>query len=409
MKKIYIIFMSCVITSHVMTMNTTYFKPCIISSKPQFTTYNLTSFDISAARSIASQSYNPCGQKTVLLSNINPEPLLKKFIDDSLAVTDDSVAGYALFNGKYSSNSILVKASQNIHQNFFIQAMYQVDFDALSNISIIPTNQDGQRLTQQEIQDQHLDTYLEKLTEKLYKNCPTSCSKNEQKSFYQQPLFFMLGYCNSFNNFNHLDFIDVTLKTGLVIPLEQREQCTPFSILPHQDQQTMAIPFEINTAVGFFDWLNIGGYASILCFIPGIHRIPLNNTNTANYVIIPQFGPCKIHQQPKIVFNAYIGAEHLIPRITLYFETTFVKQYPTTYQACDTISFPSNIINQHPTQRSWSITYFTFSAEYDPTQSNASNIMPRCKFIYSRPITGRSCFASQVFAGQFGIEIKYDF
>jgi|GEM_PF-1347899 len=402
---IYILFLFTAPIS--IAMQNTFWGPSSRIDKPRFARKNLTTFELSGAYHNAKKSFNHSGQKVPLLAYKGPEPLLERFVDTSLSYRNADIISYAVFDAFYKGKQGNFTWMQNIHEHFCFEMTSSITNDTIKNIVILPTTPEGRYLTEQEIADQpDLVKYLEDLNQKLF----PSDSSNQQNRTYIGPSCFLMGYTTSLTDFEIVDFVDISVQTGCVVPIIPiAHSWKKLSIFPHQDIVNLGIPLQLNVAVGLYDWLNIGASGLLLGYIKNDQVIPLNTTSTPNKLLVPSCGMCTVQSEPLIAMSAYIEGEYFIPRWNWFLGVSYTKQYKTTYSAYDRQKFPTKLINKYPINSPWQYAYLTVASEIDLAKDNSAQLMPRCKFTYVVPMYGSSCFATQTFAGQLGMEIVYDF
>lgn len=396
----------CTVTMS-MAMQNTFWAPSPRVDKPRFVRNNLTTVELSGAYHDAKKSFNCTGHKAPLLAYQGPEPLLKRFVDTSLKYNNAEIISYAIFDAFYKGSQGTFTWMQNIHEHFCFELTTSITNDTIKNIVIFPTTKQGRYLTPQEIANQpDLVDYLQDLQQELF----STDGAPQQNRTYIGPSCFLMGYTTSLTDFEIVDFVDITVQTGCVVPIIPiAHSWKKLSIFPHQDIVNLGVPLQLDVAVGLYDWLNIGASGLLLGYIKNDQIIPLNTTATPNKLLVPSCGMCTIQTEPLIAMSAYIEGEYFIPRWNWLLGISYTKQYKTNYTAYNQQKFPTKLINKYPINSPWEYAYLTVASEFDFAKDNDAQLMPRCKFTYVVPMYGKSCFATQTFAGQIGMEIIYDF
>lgn len=404
-------------------MNTTFYKPTYWHEKPRFDRKNMTTYELTYSYAWASKSFNKDGDKAPLLAFSNPEPLLPSFINTKVDCKDNKPIAYAIFDGKFSENTITNEFIQNLHQHFFIQVNFPITNAYLKNISITPTNACGNSIES----NSKIDSYIEKLSLKLF----DGCSKNTQSASIIGPSFLLFGFIKSFTNFNHLDMLDFEFKTGFVIPVISLKNCgskehnpsncnfnSPnlisdlnnqhFSLFPRTSLQNFGIPFQLKCMIGAYDWFNFGVSATVVLHLKKDHTFEINQCPYPNKLIIPTSTMASLLHHPFMAFTTYFEGEHFLPHWTWYVGFNFVKQYKTVWDICSGTSEENHIANKFPALAPWQQGAITISSEID-FSSEEKKCMPRLKIIYVKRLFGKSCFDTSVISGQAGFELLYDF
>ncbi len=397
MKHYAIFILLLIISNSAATMKTTFFGPAASLEKPRYARYNLTSFEASFGYNQTTKSYNRYENKTDLLAYRGVEPLLPQFVNNTINIKTSKPDGYALFDAAYTSMNGTISWIQNIHESLFFELSTKVAYDTLNNITITPATASGKIITTPTNQ---LKEYLILLDHKI---------GTKQKRNYIGPSYCLVGYTKSNTDCHFFDFIDISVQTGCIIPIINLNK-TPetFSIFPRQDIINIGIPLQVTIALGLYDWLNIGASGSLISYIKNDQIVSLNTALQPNKLIIPESGMCSVQHEPCIALSAYIEGEYFLPNWTWFVGVSYTKQHATRYQAADAQKFPTTIINKYPANYGWEVASFTVASEFD-LHKEATMAMPRFKFMYTRPFYGKTCFASSLLAGQFGIELVYDF
>lgn len=401
MKYFYILSLFLSTVQTVLPMKATFFGPSSYIEKPRFARNNLTTIEMSADYNRASKGYHKKGQKVPLLAYRGVEPLLPQFTDKSVPINTATPLCYGLFDANYKGLSYNFSWVQNIHESFFFELSSSISQDKIQDITLVPTSVNGKPLTTQEIDaNTKLKTYLPLLQEQI---------GTEQERNYVGPSYFLMGYTKSMTTFDYLDFVDITVQTGCIVPLVVLDTCQPnLSVFPRQDIVNLGIPLQLTIALGVYDWLNIGASGSVTNYIKNDRVVPLNRSSAPNKLLIPESGMCSIYHEPKIALSAYIEGEYFLPNWTWFIGVSYTKQNPTQYEPSDSQKFPTRFAINQPVQHEWEIASFTLASEFD-LSNNQTCVMPRCKLMYTKPFYGRTCFASSLLSGQLGLEISYDF
>jgi hypothetical protein len=382
-------------------MRAIFFKPSYWQEKPRFDRRNMTTVEATYTYAKAEKSFNSARQKVPLLSYRGSEPLLPSFLNPKIAPDQNRPLAYAAFDGKYKSQSVFGTVIQNIHERFFFEATSSLSYDSLNNLKITPTLKNGTPIL---YPNQKLEAYLQQLNPKLF-----SSGQNSQNRTYIGPSYFMFGYTKSFNNFEYVDMIDISIQTGCVVPIiVTHHPDADISLFPREDILNLGIPLQVNIMCGLYDWLNIGATASVIGYLQNDLVVPLNQYPYHNKVLVPTCGLATIKTEPLVALTAFIEGEYLIPHWNWFVGFSYTKQHKTVFCSLDQERFPNHLINKYTVQYPWQQLAVTLSSEID-FSSEEKKIMPRCKIVYVKRFASKNCFNTSLFAGQLGFEVLYDF
>jgi hypothetical protein len=380
-------------------MRATFFKPNYWLEKPRFDRRNMTTAEVTYTYARATQSFNGDSAKIPLLSYQGPEPLLPSFLNPKVPLSQNKPIAYAACNGKYTSQSAWGTIIQNIRDSFFFEATSSISYDCITDITITPTDHDGWPLLHL---SKKIEDYITQLKTKLF-----SSNNNNQKRTYVGPSYFMFGYTKSFDNFEYVDVIDLSIQTGCVVPVIILDYPqSDFYLFPRQDIFNLGIPLQLNLMCGLYDWLNFGLTASVIGYLQNDLLIPVNTNPYPNKLLIPNCQLTTIKTEPLFAITAFIEGEYLAPHWTWFVGFSYTKQNKTVF--CNQEEKISNILNKYPIQQPWQQLALTFSSEID-FSCEEQKIMPRVKFVYVKRISSKNCFDTSLFAGQFGFEVLYNF
>jgi hypothetical protein len=409
-----IVFFIILLPSLAKAMDTTFQTPSVAFVQPRFARKNLTTFEFYTSTSYAHESFDAIGNVVPLLNFNGPQTLYKRFVDVTLPRTDTSNFGSANLPAQLQSTKYNFRFIQNLGQHWFVTWCTNIIHTKFKNLLIQPINATCQPLNQAEINAQTgLAQYLQDLRAKLSMNN----SGNTLCYHSTGPTYFTVGYTHSFYDFARLDFIDISFATGIFLPANNRSNHPSKHVhfeFPINNFSNFGFPFLASAALGLYDWLNIGVSGLIIPFLQNTQYRYLNTTETNNMLLLQDCGAVQVKPGPFIYLNAYLEADQMIPHLTFLAGLSYIKQ--CGFKIHERLggffggyrSFSDEILNQSPSLRSWQTLNLTVSAELDLSKKHHS-LLPRIKFVYVCPLTGRSAFKTSAFAGQVGLEIAYDF
>jgi hypothetical protein len=402
-----ILMMLTLLPTQVLGMYSTFYKPTFWLEKPRIDRKNMTSYELTYLYARASQSFNKNGQRVPLLAFSGPESLLPCFVeplDDCSSNTsickDNKPIAHAMLGGNFAETTVMNEFIQNIHKHFFIRLNLPITNATLKNISITPTDACGDPI----IPNKEINSYIDKLSLKIF----GVNSSNKQDASIIGPSFLLFGFMNTFDNFNHLDMLDLDFTTGLVMPIIGVDCKDDLRLFPHRELTNFGIPFQLKCMIGVYNWLNVGFAATIIAHFSKDVVFELNENPYPNHIIIPTRKMAKMFHYPFIALTSYIEGEYFLPHWTWYVGFNFTKQYKTVWNICGATREENEIANRFPSVVPWQSGAITLATEID-FFSQEKKMMPRFKLTYVQRLFGKSCFDTAVFAGHFGFEMLYDF
>lgn len=161
------------------------------------------------------------------------------------------------------------------------------------------------------------------------------------------------GWAVNYEDTEKLDFIDITLESGIILPTAK-------------NAQSKGILFHGACSLGLYDWLTWGIDADIITFFD--------------------------HKNGRLWDVAwYAKADHIIRGFSFLFGHSHSNQTTTLVPwSCETLPF-------------WSMDTFHFIIEYD-TASYSCTYAPRIEFFYNHILNGKNIIHNSIFGLQIGTD-----
>lgn len=390
------------------SMDATFVTPTPFFSKPRLATKDLSTHEFYYTNTKSNNSYNLKSNIEPLFAYYSQETLFKRFTDTTLAKNDASSFGTALFSGELKQNIFGYSYTKNINKNKFISFSTGISSLQVKDLAIHPL-QNNVFLTDDQIAaDTNLTNYLNDLYKILFPKNSSYKSPNMYTENYLQPTTLTFGWIHSFQNFETIDFIDVSLQTGLKFPEYHFDQkYKPLLNLPLNPLQNIGIILQANASIGFYDWITLGSTLLCIPYISNSEIIPLN-TSASNKLLFDHHAMTTIHHEPYFYGNFFIEADHFIPHINAWFGISYEKQGKTHYTPHNTNEYSKAMINEYPFHTEWERILGTVSGEIDFASKSSRNL-PRITFIYTWTIWGSSVIKTRSMSGKFILEFMYTF
>lgn len=219
-------------------------------------------------------------------------------------------------------------------------------------------------------------------------------------------LSLLLGWTHTLTSTWDIDFFDVTLRTGVLIPTSKH--CINHAFLPQISYNHWGLPAMLQFALGIFDWLNFGMQGFVLWLFDRNQPMRIKTSDNQNGLI--KLATACVKVDPGVIWQvgAYIKADHVLRNMLSFLVGySFVEQRTT--RLCSLESNLSNsLINNDQTLRSWEQHIIHVLLELDFV--NMHHIAhPRVSIFYNVPVAGRRIFATPLFGGAIGAEITWNY
>ncbi len=217
------------------------------------------------------------------------------------------------------------------------------------------------------------------------------------------------GWTRTFQNTEYLDFVDLTLKTGLLFPTGKKSEVNQLFDVPFGYNGHWAIPLSGDISFGAFDWLTIGAHADSLFFFDKKRCLRMKTTKEApSGLIALGKGQAEVH--PGIVWRigAYLKADHFCHGLSLLLAFSHEQKNQDCISPCDQDTFSKKHVNAAERFKKWHRSIFHIAGEYD---FSCEDIPwgPRIGIHYDHQITGKRVFDISMLGGALGIDMNWCF
>jgi hypothetical protein len=305
--------------------------------------------------------------------------------------------------GEFSIIEGLFTFAQNLKRGFFVQLYFPVRRLKITNIcycDISPTDEACPNINTPiwQIFKNNFDAILARYDLSREPFCKTGIGD----------ITVLLGWTHSFQNTEVLDFVDTTIKFGMLIPSGD-QQCPDlvFSLPLGYDGHWAAV-IAGDFAFGAFDWLTLGAHFDVLVFGNKTKCIRLKTGEFQNGWFKLAKGETKREKGALWQIDAYIKFDHFVRGLSLLFGYIFASKNRDELTPCNTELFCPAIANDDEMLFGWKMHTLNFMLEYD-FSSEKSIVGPRISFYYNYVAGGKRIFLTDIAGGNFGVDFAWDF
>jgi hypothetical protein len=367
------------------------YKPDSFFQTPYFAQDNFTNIAVNISGGFASQAYNQQGQKVPYLQQFGTETFLKQFTDQSLPHDNTEKFGQGFLDGQFHVREMIVSCYKNMNKGYFLESAIVIQDVSINHIDIAYTP--DTMLTESRLE------YLEQLQQKLPENI-------NQSGMFTTAVY--AGYTKSFVNFTHLDFIDLTIKTGFMSPQAMTKNYDSFLQMPYYGNLNFGYPIIATGSLGLLDWITVGMNGSIVPWQTTTKTIPLKNTISENTLLGMQPGLATIARGPLFVASLYFQADHFHQGTSAMIGYSYTKSYPYTITPFDIMNFPHQTNSSSQLTDDWSFgsLYMQFDVDF---ATHCKPNSPLLTFYCNIPIAGHFCPKTTIFGSAYNLQISYKF
>lgn len=417
--KIKILYLILFITITHQTLNIDnphFYKASYFFGDARLTKNWLSTVDFWFASGKTHRGRNSCKEETNILNiygdeNIKellhgaPESVVDKSPDSILnnlwqKKTGDNF-GKIKFSGKFTASQAVIDWQQNFVNGFFAEVyipfikleITDFTFTDLSNAS-----------NSREANFSKWKNYEIKLKENL--KSYGICLK-DTKNTGLGDITLLGGFSYSYCDTEYIDFIDATLKGGVLLPTGKKRNINDVFSLPTGYDGHFGAPVYFNSSLGLYEWITIGGYFSAILFADRTEKIGMKTSREQNGFIKVTQGKADIHLGTIWTAGAFFKAEHFLNGgLSLTLAYRFDKQEKTTLMPCDLKTFNYKIVNSDILLDSWNMHTINFIIDYDFSTQYCPNL-PHVQLFIDIPVGGKRIFKTTMTGFTLGIDYAW--
>ncbi len=367
------------------------YKPDSFFQKPYFNQDDYCSIATIFSGGHTDQAFNNQGNKVPYLEQFGPENLRMALIDPFTQNPTQSF-GQGYLQGKEHVQELILNCYKNMKAGFFIEGTIVIQNLTINNITINFTP--NTMPTDEQIAD--LATLQSQLPRTIGQSgMYTTC--------------YYAGYSTTFANFTHLDFIDLTVKTGLYSPQAMLSNTSNLLQLPFVPNFNFGYPIIATASLGLLDWITLGVNGSIIPWQSATKTIPMPTIATAdNNLLGLTSGLAQIEKGPLLTAAIYFEADHFHHGLSATVGYAFNKNYGGTIKPFNQEQFPTQLVNQANIFQPWSngSMFLQFDIDF---ANHAQPSAPIISVFYNVPIAGKLCSKTNMLGGSCNLQISYLF
>ena len=217
----------------------------------------------------------------------------------------------------------------------------------------------------------------------------------------------MLGWTHSFQHTEVLDFVDTTIKFGMLIPSGEAQNVDNLFSLPFGYNKHFGAIISADFAFGVFEWLTLGTHFDALIFGDKTRCVRLKTGEHQSGIIKLAKAEAKTEEGSIWEAGAYIKFDHFIRGLSLLGGYTFTNKGTDQVTPCDTKCFNTCIANTDQSLFGYKMHTFHVAIELDFSKED-SVFGPRISGYYNFVVGGKQIFTTGVGGGNFGIDLAWD-
>lgn len=307
--------------------------------------------------------------------------------------------GHFSISGAFEYTEATIALCQNIIHGFFMRFFLPIRKFNIDNIQYIDLSPQDDIFPNRNTPDwqavvQNLDTILS--------NYQLTGDPVQTKGIGD--LTLGIGWTHNYQETKHLDFIDITLHTGILIPTGKKNNPDAIFSIPLGYNGNLGFPFGLELAFGAYEWLTLG------CFVQGIGFVS-RKSQTRLFTHHRDQGMIALYKDRASIQHGtiwqtgyYIKADHFSRGLSVTGGYSFSCQRAAHIHTTDQAHFPAAVTRDTAQLRGFCLHTLHINAEYDFTQQNWL-LGPRIGVSWNKQLKGKRTYNADYTTGTFGLEI----
>jgi len=378
----------------------------------------LTSLDAYLARGNTCIGWNSCVQKTNVLNIYGPtnmqllgsglpglnmtNPVDIALLNLTLLPAREGFGQY-LFCGHFSITEANIIFSQNMQYGFFWQFHVPVRRLQISDVSY--TDLSPRDDVFPNINTPAWQTFLNLFPQFLVQY---NINLGPSKSSGVGDVSWLGGWSYTFEETSYLDYMDICLRSGVLIPTGKKVNPDNVFELPTGYNGHTGVPLMADVAVGMWEWFTIGAHGGAIIFMQACNDIRLKTDIAQNgWIKLPRV---RAETRPGIIWDGviYIKADHWVSGLSFTMGYTVAKKQEDHIEVCPSDCFDQCIVQSDSMLLPWTMHTLNFLGEYD--FCNAMNGWGiRLGIFYNMVVAGKRVFDTGMPGCSAGIDISWVF
>lgn len=393
--------------------NAHFYRATRFFAEPRFEKPGLISCDIEAGGGRTSTGLNTYGHKVNILNiygpynmhqlgaNVplkDPSNALDQIIQQLTNLRASAQGGKLSFDGTFSTIEMNATYTHNLSHGLFIQAhmpIRQLKLEPLLITDLTPEEGFFNKNTPEWL------TFLNSFDQILSRY---NLSQKPLNGTHVGDLSILFGWTLNYQDTTVLDFVDVTLKGGVLTPTGKAKNQHEIFSLPYGYNKHWGVPLSADVAIGCYEWLSLGAHLDVLPFFKRSYDIRMKTATEQNGLIKLAHGCASVDAGTLWIGGTYIKADHLARRLSMLAGYSYTHKNADTIKPTNTTTFNSCIVNSDQMLHSWCMHTLHLFIEYDFTKEHHI-CGPRLGFFANIPLSGKHVFKTSLEGALFGLEI----
>lgn len=269
--------------------------------------------------------------------------------------------GKLSFDGRFKIIEANLSFSQNVTCGFFAQAHLPVRNMRVTNVhycDLSPTDCSNGPSQSTPVWQSFLANFTSILAH-------YDLSINPVKKTGIGDLTLMGGWTTNYEDTQEIDYFDASFRGGVLFPTGKKKNVNEVFDFAFGYDGHYAIPITFDAAVGWYDWLTMGGHFGAMPFVKRTRMVRMKTDCNQNGIITLAKGEAEVTPGTIWEVNAYFLADHVLCGFSLLLGYSFAQRSRDLINPCDRAIFDPLIVNSDGQFRGWKMHTVNLIADWD--------------------------------------------
>ncbi|MDR3647438.1 MAG: hypothetical protein P4L22_07885 [Candidatus Babeliales bacterium] len=213
----------------------------------------------------------------------------------------------------------------------------------------------------------------------------------------------LIGFTKNYEDTEYIDFIDFTIKAGLVLPTGKTQNLSNPFALPLGYNGHLGFNGYLNISVGLYEWLTLDIFSSFIAFAKKTKEMRIKTAYEQNGFIKLAKQRANVHKGTIFSIGSYIKFDHMLNGFSVLLAYRFDKEFKTKLRLNNCSNFNTKIANSDELLQGWFMNTLNVIGEYDfATYENPNR--PRLEVFCDFALNGKRIFRTDIFGLGFNID-----
>lgn len=398
--------------------NLHFYRASFFFGEPRFERKGLTTLNARVGAGSTQTGFDGCGKKVCLLDIYGPQTAFelgtgvpcKDFTNPAdlalqTAEMEPSRNGFGLFsyNGQFNIVELDLQLYQNFSNGFFFEVYLPIRKLDINNVCYSDLSPDCPPCPNKN--SPLWQAFLNQFDNILSQNC---LRFGDRKTVGVGDTSFIFGWAENFQDTEHLDFIDIMMQAGILVPTGRKANPDVVFDLPLGYNGHIGFPLNMSIAFGLYEWFTFGGHVMTMPFKSTCQEVRMKTSTAQNGWIKLAKGDAQTKPGSLWQIGTYFKADHVLRGLSVLAGYSYSTQRPSSVSPKNTSLFDPGIVGCDSLLLGWKMHTIHLIGEWDFLKE-MSFFGPRISVFGNIIVGGQRIFNTSIGGAAVGIDLLWSY